>query len=157
MARYVARADGRVVRVLEDLVTAGAGLAQQVRSAAKAGALPRPLPSNELDAINARAATGARALLGRTAVEGCAAVDELWGRPGQAEPLYRAADRHAYPHPLDRGRHGFEVAALSGPHALVRLDGTDARFVVNLSELAARTVILGDFASEVPAVQEFLF
>ena len=164
VARYVAKArDGRVVRILEDLVTAEVGLTQQVRSAAKAEALLQPVPAPELDAINAGAAGGVRALLGRTAVEGFETVEEQWTRPVQADALYAAAalygnkPRHAYPHPLDAGQHGFHIAAMSGANALARLDGTDAAFVANLSQLAARTIVLGDFASEVPAVQEALF
>ena len=158
MARYVARAqDGRVVRILEDLVTADVGLTQQVRSAAKADALLQPLPATDLQAINAAAAGAVRALLARTAVDSFETVEEQWVRPGHADPLYRNGQRHAYPHALDQGRHGFEVTALSGPNALGRLDGTHAAFVVNLSQLAARTIILGNFASAVPALQESLF
>jgi hypothetical protein len=157
-ARYVARArDGRVVRILEDLVTAETGLAQQVRSPAKTEALLRPLPAPELDALNAGFASDARALLARTAVEGFTRVDEQWVRPAQAALLYAAEARHAYPHPLDTGQHGFRITALSGPNALAALDGTEATFVVNLAQLTARTIVLGDFASEVPAVQEALF
>lgn len=158
VARYVARAeDGRVVRVLEDLVTAGVGLTQQVRSAAKAEALLQPLPAEALDAVNARAAGDVRALLARTAVDGFQAVEEQWLRPAHADALYGRTPRHAYPHALDQGQHGFSIAALGGANALARLDGTDAEFVVNLSRLAARTVVLGEYASEVPAVQEPLF
>jgi hypothetical protein len=158
VARYIVHAaDGRVVRILEDLITADAGLTQQVRSTAKAEALFRPLPADDLEDINARAAGEARGLLARTAVEGFTVVDERWERPGQAAGLYGSAARHGYPHPLDRGQHGFEIAALSGPNALVRLDGTDAVFVVNLGQLAARTIVTGDYASKVPAVQEALF
>ena len=158
VARYVARAqDGRVVRILEDLVTAEAGLTQQVRSAAKTEALLQPLGAAELDALNAGHAGSVRGLLARTAVEGFAVADEQWIRPEQTSTLYSPAARHAYPHPLDNGRHGFDIAALSGTNALVRLDGTDAAFVVNLGHLAARTIVLGDFASPVPAVQESLF
>ena len=164
VARYVAEArDGRVVRILEDLVTAEVGLTQQVRSAAKAEASLRPLPAAELDAINARAAGSVRALLARTAVDGFETVEEQWVRPAHADALYGMGPRygykprHAYPHPLHGGRHGFDIVALSGPNALARLDGTDAGFVVNLSRLAARTVVLGSFSSEVPAMQEALF
>lgn len=157
-AQYVARADdGRVVRILEDLVTAGAGFTQQVRTAAKAEGLLRPLPAAQLAAVNAGAADKVRELLARTAVEGFDTVAEQWVRPAHADGLYGSDSRHAYPHPLERGRHGFAVAALSGQNALARLDGTDAGFVVNLSRLAARTIVLGDYASEVPAVQESLF
>lgn len=157
-ASYVARAqDGRVVRILEDLVTADAGLTQQVRGAAKAEALLRPLPSGDLHGTNARAAEEVRALLARTAVDGFEAVVEHWVRPAHADALYGTTSRHPYPYALDRGRHGFAVESLSGANALARLDATDAGFVVNLSQLAARTVVLGEYASEVPALQEALF
>ncbi|MDR6413521.1 DUF2797 domain-containing protein [Pseudarthrobacter sulfonivorans] len=158
VARYVARAqDGRVVRILEDMVTREAGLVQQVRSAAKADALTSPSPEAALDAVNAGHAAGARALLAQAAVEDFDVVDERWVRPGQAAALCSPALRHAYPHALDDGQHGFTIAALSGANALARLAGTDSEFVVNLGQLAARTVVLGDFASDVPAVQESLF
>lgn len=163
VARYVARAeDGRVVRLLEDMVTREVGLAQQVRSAAKAEALAGPLPAAALDGINERHAAAVRTLLSRAAVDGFSAegfsiVDELWVRPAQAAGLCAPTARHAYPHPLEQGRHGFEVTALSGSNALASLAGTDAAFVVNLGRMAARTIVLGDFASEVPAVQEPLF
>jgi hypothetical protein len=98
-----------------------------------------------------------RTLLARTAVDGFVTVEEQWARPAHAEALYGPAKRHAYPHALDQGQHGFTVTALCGANALARLDGTDAAFVVNLSQLAARTIILGGYASEVPAVQESLF
>lgn len=158
VARYVARAnDGRVVRVLEDMLTREAGLAQQVRSAAKAEALAGPLPEAELEAINHRLAAGARILLAQAAVEGFGIVEERWVRPAQASGLFMPAARHAYPHALDDGEHGFGIAALCGANVLARLDGTDTGFVVNLGQLAARTIVLGAFASDVPAVQESLF
>ena len=163
VARYVARAeDGRVVRLLEDMVTREAGLAQQVRSAAKAEALAGPLPAAAVDSINERHAAAVRTLLGQAAVEGLSTegfsiVDELWVRPAQAAGLCAPTARHAYPHPLEQGKHGFGITALSGTNALASLAGTHAAFVVNLGRLAARTIVLGDFASEVPAVQESLF
>lgn len=158
VARYVASAqDGRVVRILEDMVSAEAGLTQQIRSAAKEEALVQPMPGSGLDAINAGRAAAVRTLLAGAAVEGFTIVDEQWVRPAQAAGLCESTARHAYPHPLDCGRHGFGIGALSGSNALARLDGTDAAFVVNLGRLAARTIVLGDFASDVPAVQETLF
>jgi hypothetical protein len=158
VARYVARTqDGRVVRILEDLVSAEAGLTQQVRSAAKEEALVQPLPGPGLDAINARHAAAVRTMLAGVGTEGFSIVEEEWVRPAQAAGLCESTARHAYPHALDDGRHGFGIAALSGTNALARLDGTDATFVVNLGRLAARTIVLGNFASEVPAVQESLF
>ncbi|MDQ5861730.1 MAG: DUF2797 domain-containing protein [Actinomycetota bacterium] len=158
VARYVARAqDGRIVRILEDMVTREAGLAQQVRSAAKAEALAGPLPAAALDGINSAQAAAVRTLLGQAAVEGFSTVDEQWVRPAQAAGLCAPTARHSYPHPLDRGEHGFGITALSGTNSLACLDGTDSAFVVNLGRLTARTIVLGDFASEVPAVQESLF
>lgn len=158
VARYVARAeDGRVVRLLEDMVTREAGLPQLVRTAAKAEALAGPLPAIAVDSMNERHAAVCRTLLSQAAVEGFSIVDELWVRPAQAAGLCAPTVRHTYPHPLEQGKHGFGITALSGTNALVSLAGTDAAFVVNLGRLAARTIVLGDFASEVPAVQESLF
>ncbi|WP_396020347.1 hypothetical protein [Arthrobacter sp. ISL-72] len=55
------------------------------------------------------------------------------------------------------GAHGFRITALSGTIAVAALDGTELEFVVNLGELKARTVELGNHGSEVPPVQESLF
>jgi hypothetical protein len=179
-ARYVARADdGRVVRVLEDMVTREAGLPQQVRSAAKAASLTEPAPAVELDALNRRQAGDVRALVAAAAVDGFVVADEPWERPAQAEAICRAdASRHAYPHELSAGSHGFAFESLSGSIALVRLQdaaqdaGRDAGkhpggdswpgeaepdIVVNLGLLKARQVELGDFESEATVVQESLF
>jgi hypothetical protein len=158
VARYVARTvDGRVVRILEDMVTRDTGLGQQVRSTAKAEALTEPRPGAELDAINSGLAAKVRAALSQAAIDGFQVVEEEWVRPAQAAALCAPAARHAYPHALETGQHGFKVAALCGPNALAALPGTDAQFVVNLGRLAARAIVLGDFASDVPAVQEPLF
>jgi hypothetical protein len=158
VARYVARAaDGRVVRILEDLVTRDAGVPQQVRSAAKAAALTGPAPAGELDALNSRLALGVRGLLAGAGGGGFEVVDERWLRPGLSDAACAPAIRHAYPHALSEGAHGFRIDALSGSVALARLDGADLDFVVNLAQLKARTIELGDHGSDVPAVQEALF
>ncbi len=158
VARYVARAaDGRIVRILEDLVTRDAGLAQQVRSAAKASGLAAPLPAVELDELTSRLAAGVRTLLGGAGPDGFDVVDERWLRPELSDVVCAPAVRHAYPHELSTGTHGFRIDSLSGTVALARLDGADLEFVVNLGQLKARTIELGDHGSEVPAVQESLF
>jgi hypothetical protein len=158
VARYVALAeDGRVVRVLEDLATSEAGLAQQVRGAAKAAALTDPLPGDELDLLNRSRAEDVRTLLAGTAVGGFAIVDEQWVRPAQAAELCAAAARHAYPHGMHSGSHGFTLRALCGSHGLAGLDGSELGFVVNLGLLKGRLVEPGEYSSEVPAVQEALF
>lgn len=158
VARYVARAaDGRVVRVLEDRVTRDAGLPQQVRSAAKAAGLTAPPSAVVLDELNARHVASVRALLRGDDSGGFSVVDEQWQRPALADKACAPADRHAYPHDLHSGAHGFFIASLSGSVALAELDGSDLGFVVNLGALKARTVELGDHGSAVPAVQPALF
>ena len=164
VARYVARAeDGRVVRILEDMITRDAGLPQQVRSAAKAAALAGPVAAVELDALNRRLAAEVRELLSRVPADGFGIVDEPWLRPGLAEGAClpngagaRTA-RHPYPHAFDSGDHGFGIASLSGSCAVAGLAGTDLEFIVNLGLLKAKTILLGEYKSDVPAVQESLF
>ena len=159
-ARYVARADdGRVVRNLEDLVTRDAGIPQQIRAAAKAAALISPAPAVELDARNSRLAAEVRLLLAGAGAGGGGfeVVEERWLRPGLSDALCVPAARHAYPHGLSTGAHGFRIDSLSGSVALARLDGADLDFIVNLGQLKARTIVLGDHGSGVPAVQEALF
>jgi hypothetical protein len=157
-ARYVALAeDGRVVRLLEDMVTREAGLAQQVRSTAKTAAWTDPRRGDELDELNRRLAEQVRSLLAGPAVGGFETVDEQWVRPGQAAGLCKATPRHAYPHDMHGGSHGFTLGALCGSHCLAAIDGSGLDFVVNLGLLKARLIEPGEFSSEVPAVQEALF
>lgn len=158
VARYVARADdGRVVRVLEDMVTSAAGLPQQIRSAAKAAALTAPAPAVGLDARNRQLAAEVRSLLARSGVEGFSVVDEQWVRPAQADPISSPGPRHAYPHDFSEGSHGFRITSLSGAYALAALEGSELEFIVSLGLLKGRKIELGDYSSEVPAVQESLF
>lgn len=79
VASYVARAaDGRIVRILEDLVTRDCGLPQQVRSAAKASALAGPAPAGRLTAHNLTLAATARQVIPARAWK----VSRWWTRPG---------------------------------------------------------------------------
>jgi len=158
VARYIARAeDGRVVRLLEDLVTRDVGLPQQVRSAAKAAALAAPESAVELEAVNRRLAGEARALIAGAGGGGFEVVDERWNRPALAADACAPAARHAYPHDLGSGAHGFRVDSLSGSIALAALDGSGLEFVVDLGQLKGRMIEPGDHGSDVPAVQEALF
>lgn len=157
-ASYVARAaDGRVVRILEDLVTRDGGLPQQVRSAAKAAALAAPAPASELTARNAALATTARRVISAAGEDGFEVVDEGWSRPGLAERLCSGTARHAYPHTLASGQHGFTIRSICGSFVLAALDDADLEFVVDLGQLKGRTIEVGHYTSEVPAVQEALF
>jgi hypothetical protein len=158
VARYIARAgDGRVVRILEDMITRDAGLPQQVRAAAKAAALVAPAAAVDLDAVNGRLAGEARTLLAGAGGEGFEVVDERWVRPELAAGACAQAARHPYPHNLGAGAHGFRIDSLSGSIALAALDGSELEFVVNLGLLKARMIEPGEYESDVPAVQEALF
>ena len=166
-ASYVALAeDGRVVRVLEDLVTRELGLVQQVRSAAKAASLVEPRPGVELVATNRRHAAQVRGLLGGLAMTGFALVEEEWERPALADRLctVRAAgsSRHPYPAAFDGGGHGLRVHSLSGAIALAGLPDAEGNevegsFVADLGALKGRKIEFGAHVTEIPALQDSLF
>lgn len=157
-ASYIARAaDGRVVRILEDLVTRDGGLPQQVRSAAKAAALAAPAPAEQLTAHNTALADDARRLLSRADEDGFEVVTETWNRPQLAGRLCSGSARHTYPHGLAAGTHGFTVRSVCGSIVLAALDDSGLEFVLDLGRLKGRTIEPGEHTSEVPAVQEALF
>ncbi|WP_342023876.1 DUF2797 domain-containing protein [Arthrobacter citreus] len=157
-ARYVARAaDGRVVRILEDLVKAEAGLTQAVRSGAKTAALARPLASGVLEGINASHASAVRQLLDTSGIEGFTVTDEVWDRPKQATAVLDAAG--AAPYPLDpgSGEHGLVIEAMIGAAALVRVEESDIPFITNLARLKGRRLQTGAYRTRLPALQTALF
>ncbi|MEV7605426.1 DUF2797 domain-containing protein [Paenarthrobacter sp. NPDC089322] len=166
-ASYVAHAeDGKVVRILEDLVTRELGLVQQVRSAAKAAALVEPRPAVELVSINRGHADRVRRLLDGLAMTGFSLVEEEWDRPALADPLCSVrpagAVRHLYPAAFDGGGHGLRVRSLSGAIALAGLpdaSGNDVEgsFVADLGSLKGRRIEFGEHVTEIPALQDSLF
>ncbi len=172
-ASYVAHAqDGRVVRLLEDLVTSQLGIVQQVRRAAKAASLLDPRPAVELSMINKQAAARVRELLETVQLPGFTIVEEQWQRPAFANavcggstaeaPLFGAPRRHAYPQGFDGGGHGLLIESLSGAVALARLPdagggSVDGQFVADLGELKGRRIEFGPHTTEVPALQDALF
>ncbi|MDI2034616.1 DUF2797 domain-containing protein [Paenarthrobacter nitroguajacolicus] len=166
-ASYVAHAeDGRVVRVLEDLVTSELGLVQQVRSAAKVAGLVEPRAAVELSAVNRQHAGRVRELLGGLAMTGFAVVEEEWERPALAEALCTvrpgAGMRHPYPAAFDDGGHGLRVHSLSGAIALAGLpdasgNEVEGSFVADLGALKGRKIEFGPHTTEIPALQDSLF
>ncbi|MGX1160053.1 uncharacterized protein DUF2797 [Arthrobacter sp. SLBN-100] len=157
-ASYIAHAaDGRVVRILEDLVTRDGGLPQQVRSAAKAAALAAPAPADRLSSRNTELAEDARQLLSGADEDGFEVVRETWSRPPLAGRLCSETARHTYPHALDSGAHGFTIRSVCGSFLLATLNDSGLEFVLDLGRLKGRTIELGNYSSEVPAVQEALF
>ncbi|MDO6144407.1 DUF2797 domain-containing protein [Paenarthrobacter aurescens] len=166
-ASYVAHAeDGRVVRVLEDMVTCELGLVQQVRSASKAAGLVEPRAAVELLALNRQHAGRVRELLGGLAMTGYAVVEEEWDRPALAERLCGAgaegSRRHPYPATFDGGGHGLRIRSLSGAITLAGLpDATgndvEGSFVADLGALKGRKIEFGPHTTVIPALQDSLF
>lgn len=156
LATFVAlAADGAAARVLEDAVTAHAGLPQTVRASAKVNGWVQPGTSSGLAARHARSVDMVREVVGRA--PGAAPVQEEWQPPPASAALVGGlAPAVRYPHPLSCGEHGLTVVAAAGPVALVRA-GTRDRAVVNLAELTGHTVQLGWFASPPFPVQAALF
>jgi hypothetical protein len=128
-----------------------------VRSAAKAAALAAPAPADRLHSRNTALADNARRLLSAADEDGFEVVTETWIRPPLAARLCSGSARHAYPHALDSGAHGFTLRSVCGSFLLASLDDTDLEFVLDLGRLKGRTIELGQHSSEVPAVQEALF
>ena len=157
-ARYVARADdGRVVRILEDLVTAEAGLVQAVRSGTKTAALAQPLAEDVLDRTNSAHAATVRRLISGAGIDGFIVVKESWQRPDQARTVLGAVA--AVPYPLDpgAGAHGLVIQAMVGAAALVQVEGSDTPFLADLARLKGRRLDLGSYRSQLPALQSALF
>ncbi|HXD28826.1 MAG TPA: DUF2797 domain-containing protein [Arthrobacter sp.] len=174
VATYVAlAADGRIVRVLEDLVTDRLGLGQAVRASAKAAGLTDPgqggpSPSGVYDA-------GSLARVHRVQVERVHALlagdpaaaaldaepaDEAFEPPAAAEALLAAWDTgalHAYPGWLSASTHGFTVEAVLGQVLGVRLAGSDRLYAADASVLKGRRVVPGEHATAVPVAQDALF
>lgn len=157
-AQYVARADnGRVVRVLEDRVTAVLGLVQAVRSGAKAAELARHGAVDGLQSTNDRHAAAARALLAAdTGLRGFEVVQQRWQPPARSAAVLEAG---ALPYPLGlhSGEHGLIISAVLGPTALVRVDGSEEHFLADLSQLKGRRLVMGPYRSCLPALQAVLF
>ncbi|MEO6531305.1 MAG: DUF2797 domain-containing protein, partial [Specibacter sp.] len=158
VARYVARArDGAVVRHLEDAVSTNLPPTQFVRGAAKFAALLHPRPPLHLEQTNKAMADVVRDFVAGLALEGFEAVEEQWPRPGFSEAVALPSRRTAYPQPLDSGMHGIRLDSMLGPTALAGLDGVDGAFLVDLGGLKGRKIVLGDFTTDIPALQESLF
>jgi len=157
-ATYLLQAsDGRSVRVLEDTLSRDAGLAQSVRgTAAKLAALANPDPRQTRAAHDA--AVG-RALAALTAL-GLRPEPAEWTPPACGDELRSPprGERLAYRHDLREGEHGFQVESCSGSCALVRLTpGDDVRYVLDLSVLKGRRVLIGSYTSPAAPLQGSLF
>ncbi|MFC8303015.1 DUF2797 domain-containing protein [Specibacter sp. NPDC057265] len=157
-AQYVAQAkDGTVVRLLEDAVSRHEGITQFVRAAAKAAALLNPRPAAELEQRNQDVAHAVRAFLANSSQPGFTVVDQSWQGSEFSRGLLGNRARIAYPQPLDAGPHGLLLESMLGSNALVTLDGAEAAFLAGLGTLRGKKIQFGNFATEIPALQESLF
>lgn len=157
-ARYVARADdGRIVRVLEDMVSQQTELTQAVRSATKLTALRAPQSPAELDRINANHARTVRNLLSGAELEGFATVDQTWELPESGRRVMGSDSRTAYPLELAAGGHGLMLEALLGSIALIRTREGGPTYLADLNGLKGRRIELGSYRSQLPPVQVSLF
>ncbi|MCC9069927.1 DUF2797 domain-containing protein [Arthrobacter cryoconiti] len=158
VAQYVAHArDGSVVRVLEDAVSAQLGLTQFVRGSAKFAALKNPQPTAELAVGNRKIADVVRNFLKEQFTEGFETVGESWLRPEFADAVTGTLPRIAYPLALDAGEHGLRLDALLGGYALVGVDDSESKFLLDLAALKGHKIRFGAHTTQLPAVQELLF
>lgn len=158
VARYVALAEnGSVVRHLEDAVSANLPPTQFVRGAAKFAALLHPRPPAHLEQTNQAMADVVRDYVATLPGEGFAAVTEQWRRSNFSEKVASPSVRVAYPNALDTGKHGIKIESMLGGYALCTVDGHESSFLADLRALKGHKIELGDFATNVPALQESLF
>ena len=157
-AQYVARAaNGLQVRVLEDEISAALGLPQAVRAGHKCAALAAPLPDEELRAINAGHADGARAVLFDRDPEGFEVVKESWPRPAAFATVLEEDAPGLYPLALSTGDHGLRIRGMLGSTALAATDDAGLHFLADLTALKGQRIELGAFATNLPALQQPLF
>ncbi|MFZ3416024.1 DUF2797 domain-containing protein [Arthrobacter sp. 3Tela_A] len=156
--QYVARAaNGLQVRVLEDEISAALGLPQAVRAGHKCAALATPLPDEELRAINAGHADGARAVLFDRDPEGFEVVKESWPRPAAFATVLEEDAPGLYPLALSTGDHGLRIRGMLGSTALTATDDAGLHFLADLTALKGQRIELGAFATNLPALQQPLF
>ena len=171
---YVAlAADGRLVRVLEDLVTERLGLSQAVRSSAKTSGLTEPgqggpaatgvYDAGSLARVHRAAAERVRALLAEDPavreleVE---SAEEAFTPPLQAQMMLAAWDAgelYAYPGWLSASTHGFVVESVLGQSLGVRLEGSERLYAADAAVLKGRRVTPGEYSTAIPAAQDSLF
>lgn len=173
-ASYVAlTADGRIVRVLEDLVTDRLGLGQAVRASAKTTGLTDPgqggpSPSGVYDAgslatVHRAQVDRVRELLAHdpeaTGLD-VRPADEDFEPSSVAGPLlsaWNAGDLHPYPGWLSASSHGFIIDAVLGQTLGVSLDGSERLYAADASVLKGRRVVPGEHSTAVPVAQDSLF
>lgn len=157
--------DGRVVRVLEELISTALPLGQSVHRSRKLAGVLQPLPRRVLLHEHDLAVRSVSDLLRGVPLDPrVQLVEREWTPPAAASALLAqmqdpARPPVAYPHDPSLGRHGLHVIGALGPIALAHLPGDPQRspFVVDLGALRGRRLTLGEFTSPTTSFQTSLF
>ncbi len=158
VARYVARArNGSVVRHLEDAVSGNLPPTQFVRAAAKFAALLHPRPPLHLEQTNKAMADVVRGYVAGLPLDGFEPVEEQWLRSEFSEAGALPGRRTAYPQPLTSGAHGMRLDSMVGSCALLAVDDAPTVFLADLGALKGHRIVLGEYTTDVPVLQESLF
>ncbi len=155
-AIIVARADdGYAVRVAEDAVTAGLGVAQSVSVGRKLDGMASPKPATVIEGLLGQMATDVRALLQDLDGPKLMALGEAWEFPGSEHSDWSGL--HRYPLRLDSGSHDLEVSNACGRLVVLRRPGGADAFIADLGQLFGVELRLGHYESDQLAVQDSLF
>jgi len=150
---YVARApDGLRVRLMEDSVSTNLELTQRVSRSTKLCGLANPVPIGQLTRAHDELVGKAVKTLGPIA------TSEPWFPPDDYKVVMEESDRDSYHASLKEGEHGFLVEGCAGPFVLAKLrSDSDASVIADLNETKGLRLELGEFQSQVQAVQAGLF
>lgn len=159
VASYVVNArNGRLARVLEDLLTDRLGLTQFKHRSSKISALLTPEQPADLRQVHDRIVQ--EALDALAAEPDADLTREGWVPPQPQLDLLAAVaagTTGAYPHPLTSGEHCLTVRAMAGPVALVAVNDDDTVFLADLASLTGHRLRPGEFRSAPVPTQLGLF
>lgn len=150
---YVAQTqDGWRIRSMEDSVSTKLGLTQRVSRSTKLHALASPEPINQLKRVHDKLVDEIVTSLGLTT------TTEPWTPPDDFMTVMQDGDRDRYGASMKRGEHGFFIEGCAGPFVLARLrSNSNVSVVADLNETKGLRLELGEFRSQVQAVQAGLF
>lgn len=162
-ATFVARADdGRIVRMLEDLVSRESNLTQFKRASTKYRAWIDPLPADQLKSEHYMAVESATWALEDAELDGFELLQNRWHPSAAMSRAYaslRADDRLplAGYESLAAGSHGFFITGGAGKFLTAHCGDPEASFLVNTADLANRACTLFDGLTPPASFQTSLF
>lgn len=162
-ATFVARADdGRIVRLLEDLVSREGNLPQFKRASTKYRAWVDPLPAEQLKSEHYMAVEAATWALEDAKLGGFELLQDQWlpsAAMSRAYASIRADNRQplAGYESLTTGNHGFYVTGGAGKFLTAHCGDPEASFLVNTADIANRACTLFDGLTPPASFQTSLF